>query len=972
MSRIPDQNYLSEKQLPTGTITFLFTDIEGSSRMWEANQKAARSALAIHDKLVINGVEEAGGMIVKSRGEGDSHFAVFTHAGAALEAATAIQRTLDAQSWPTEKPLRVRIALHTGEAELRMGDYFGTAVNRAARIRAVAHGGQVLLSQATAELVRDRLPHDVALRDLGIHRLKDLSRPEHLYQLDIEGLQTEFPALNSLNLKSHNLPAQSTSFVGRKREIAQIGELLAQDNVRLIMLTGPGGIGKTNLSLQVGRKFLGQFADGVWLVELAPVTDPDMVAKTAAGALGLRELPEKPVLEMLVDYLREKACLLLLDNCEHLVSAVANFVLTVLRACPEMRILASSREALGVPGEMPYRVPPLSFPEGHHLPPAAEWDQYDALRLFVERATAVLPAFQVTDRNFAPLVKICRRLDGIPLALELAAARVNILTIEQIANRLDDRFRLLTRGSRTALPRQQTLRALIDWSWDLLSEKEQVLLGRLSVFAGGMDLEAVEAVCAGDNLDIYDLLDILGDLVNKSLVIAQREQGQATRYRLLETIRQYAQERLLTTGLGKEFRCRHLAYFLQLAEEAEPELVGPQQAAWFMRLEREGDNIRSALNWALDTDMDAGLRLITALWRYYFVRGHIREGETWLAQLLAGTEQVDREVKGKALWVQGMFNLISGEAQSARVLTEESLAIYQELGDEQGTAYRTMLLSYFLDWQESRDLLLENARLLRNSEDKLALGETLRNISFREAELNNYEQAMIYIKESESLFRELGHLAGIAEVLSRQAQFAIWQGDFDTARIKLDESMAIQESLGYGNNFLNLMLLGDIYFWQGNFEQARAALEKSLTISRDAGNNSTNHWTQARLGYVLLREGQLSQAQKVLAESLKSFNEADYRIGVVFVLERLAILAAALKKPEETARLVGWADAEREAIQDVRPPIEQEDLDRDIAAAEEILGRERYRAAYAEGQLMTMEEACALALLLESGDQPTV
>jgi predicted ATPase/class 3 adenylate cyclase len=524
-----EENSSRDKRLPNGTITFLFTDIEGSSRMWEADPAAARSALATHDKLVISGVEEVGGIVVKSRGEGDSHFAVFTNAGAAIKAAAAIQRALEAQEWLTEKPLRVRMALHTGEAELRMGDYFGTAVNRAARIRSAASGGQVLLSQATAELVRDRLPRDVVLRDLGSHRLKDLNRPEQIYQLDITGLPTEFPALKSLNRKRHNLPAQSTSFIGRAQEIAQINALLEQDTARLVMLTGPGGIGKTNLTLQVGRNVLEQFPDGVWLVELAPIADPDLVPKTAAAALGLRELPNQPVLEMMVEHLGDKECLLILDNCEHLVNAAARFVQTVIQACPKVKILASSREALGMYGEIPYRVPPLSFPEGHHLPPLEMWKKYDALRLFVERATAVLPAFQVTDGNFAPLVKICRRLDGIPLALELAAARVNILTIGQIANRLDDRFRLLTGGSRTALPRQQTLRALIDWSWDLLSEEEQVLLGRLSVFAGGMDLEAVEAVCAGDNLDIYDLLDLLGDLVNKSLVIAQREQGQATR-----------------------------------------------------------------------------------------------------------------------------------------------------------------------------------------------------------------------------------------------------------------------------------------------------------------------------------------------------------------------------------------------------------------------------------------------------------
>jgi class 3 adenylate cyclase len=482
-------------ELPTGTVTFLFTDIEGSTRLWEQHPGAMEAALTRHDALAATVIQQHDGSLVKHRGEGDSLFAVFPRATDAVAAAVALQQALRAEPWPDEIPLRVRMALHTGDAAVRDGDYFGAAVNRCARLRAVAHGGQLLLSSATQELVRDSLPEEVGFRDLGEHRLRDLARPERVYQLLHPDLPADFPLLTSLNTLPNNLPQQVTSFVGREKEMAEVRRLLT--TTRLLTLTGSGGTGKTRLTLQVAADLLEGDGDGVWLVELAPLADPALVPQAVATALGIREEPGKPLDQTLVEYLRPKRLLLLLDNCEHLLSACAGLAGQILRGCPNVQIMATSREGLNIPGETTYRLPSLSLPDPRQLPSTVEGlTQYEAVKLFIDRATAAVPSFTVTNQNAPAVAQLCVRLDGIPLAIELAAARVKAMSVEQINGRIADMFRLLTGGSRTALPRQQTLRAAIDWSYDLLSEKEKILLRRLSVFAGGWTLEAVEQVCA--------------------------------------------------------------------------------------------------------------------------------------------------------------------------------------------------------------------------------------------------------------------------------------------------------------------------------------------------------------------------------------------------------------------------------------------------------------------------------------------
>jgi predicted ATPase/class 3 adenylate cyclase len=656
-----------------GTVTFLFTDVEGSTRLWEQHPAAMREALARHDALIEAAVAQHQGVVVRPRGEGDSRFAVFARATDAVAAAAAIQQALHAEPWPPPIALRVRLALHTGEADLRDGDYYGSAVNRCARLRSIAHGGQTLLSLATYDLVCEALPRGVGLHALGEHRLSDLQRAEQVYQLVAPGLPSEFPPLRSLEAIPHNLPLQVTSFVGREREMGEIVALLG--GTRLLTLTGPGGTGKTRLAVQMAAELLERYSHGAWLVELAPLADPALVPQAVAAVLRVRDNASRPVLTTLTEALRSQQLLVVLDNCEHLIHACAQLTDTLVRTCPRVHVLATSREALGIAGETAYRVPSLRLPTGPELHLDAV-RQSEAARLFTERAAAVQPHFALTPANAQAVVQVCQRLDGIPLALELAAARVRALTVDQVAARLDHRFRLLTGGSRTALPRQQTLRATIDWSYELLSEPERMLFARLSAFVGGWSLEAAEAICADGGIEREDVLDLLIRLVEKSLVLTVGADS-AHRYLLLETLRHYGREKLVAEGEAEVLNGRHALYYLAWAEHAGRELTGSGLAVRLGQLEAELGNVRAALRWSVEAgDAEWGLRVSGVLSYFWYLRGFRAEGRAWLEELVALPRAAARTAgRGAALSAAGDLALSHRDLAGARALLTEALAI---------------------------------------------------------------------------------------------------------------------------------------------------------------------------------------------------------------------------------------------------------------------------------------------------------
>jgi predicted ATPase/class 3 adenylate cyclase len=596
-------------ELPSGTVTFLLTDIEGSTRLWETHGVEMAQALARHDEIIAGAVGRTDGRLLKTRGEGDSTFSVFARATDAIDAAVAFQHALATEAWPGHLDLRVRVAVHTGEAELRDGDYFGSAVSRAARLRALAHGGQVLVSNVTAAVGRSGLPPEVRLIDLGDHQLRDLAEPMRVFQLVHPELGADFPPLRSLSSLRGNLPRQVTSFVGRGRELKLIAELVQERP--LVTLTGVGGVGKTRLGVQVAAEVMPDFPDGAWLCELAPVSDPGAVWQTLASSLGVLPSTGRPLQEVVLEYLGSKRLLIVLDNCEHLLNSVGVVVETIGRRCRQVVVLATSREGLAVAGEQIIAVPALGVPKVDADRESRA--QSDAVQLFGDRARDASHDFVLGDANLAAIAQLCRRLDGIPLAIELAAARVRSLPPDELVARLDQRFRLLTRGSRASLERHQTLRNTIDWSYQLLSGAERTTLDRVSVFAGGWDLEAAEAVVAGYDLDKTDVVDLLGQLVDKSLVDVDPVDG-PLRYRLLETIRQYAQERLETSGESGTTRGRHLDYYVTVSERAGPRLRGRDQVDCSADIARDIDNFRAALDFAVEASLpQEGLRLIVPL-----------------------------------------------------------------------------------------------------------------------------------------------------------------------------------------------------------------------------------------------------------------------------------------------------------------------------------------------------------------------
>ncbi|MEP6941975.1 MAG: tetratricopeptide repeat protein [Betaproteobacteria bacterium] len=913
--------------LPIGTVAILFTDIEGSTVLWEQDGARMSQALAAHDALARRLVESRHGTVVKTTGDG--MHAVFDNALDALAATVDLQQALADPAATHGVALRVRCGVHAGVVERRDNDYFGSPVNRAARIMSVAHGGQVLLSAAVVDCVRDNLPVAVSLRDLGKVRLKDLSTAEHVYQVVHADLRREFPALRSLEATPNNLPQQATSFIGREQPLSELKRLLA--TTRLLTLNGAGGCGKTRLCLQVAADSLDRFPDGVWLVELAPLSDPGLVAQTAATVLGLKEEQAKPISQTLIEHLRDKHLLLLLDNCEHLLDTCARLADALVRQCPGVHILASSREALGIAGEQLYRVPSLSRPDvaGAHTAEAVA--QFEAVQLFTDRALLARPKFQVTDENAAALASICNRLDGIPLAIELAAARVRSMAVEEINQKLDQRFSLLTGGLRTALPRQQTLRSLIDWSYDLLNPSEQALLCRLAVFSGGWALDAAEQVCSDKAVDASSVLDVLTLLADKSLVQAEERNGE-TRYRLLETVRQYARDRLLDSGAVRQWRDRHLAHFLAMAEAAEPRLTGADQKVWLDRLETEHDNLRSALTWcsAAGRGDVEGLALAGALFQFWFVRGYFGEGRSVLSGLLgSGPDGQAPAARAKAVHAAGAMAWQQGDFLAARALLEESLAVRRTLGDRKGTAVSLNslgALAYDLcDYPGARAQYEESLAIRRELGDQWGIAVSLNNLGNVACEQDDHPAALASYEASLAMFRVLGERRGIAYALNNLGRLAFNRNDYAAARALHAESLAIRQELGDRWGIASsLNNLGNVASAQGDFPAARTLDQQSLALQHALGD----------------------------------------RRGIAFTLESLAYVASALASFGAAARLWGGAQRLREEIGSLAPPADRSRDDRRVATARAAMADDAaFDLAWKEGRAMTLEQVIDCALI---------
>jgi predicted ATPase len=758
--------------------TFLFTDIEGSTRLWEQEPERMRPALARHDALARSAVENHRGVVVKMTGDGIH--AAFDDPLDAIQATLELQRALADPGAPPVMELRVRCGLHAGVVEERDND---------------AHGGQTLLSRAVAELINGRLPAGVALRDLGAVRLRDLAAPEHVFQVEHPELRKDFPPLRSLEETPNNLPHEVTSFIGRERELQEVVGILAHK--RVVTLVGMGGLGKTRLSLHVAAEAMDEFPDGVWFVELAPLRDARLVAQAVASTLGVKEEAGQPVIEGLERYVKDRRVLLVLDNCEHLLHGCAEVAAKLLRSAPHLKILASSREPLRIAGEACFPVSALEVPnlrvpfEPHVLA------QFGAVQLFVERAVAAVPTFALDKHNATAIAAICHRLDGIPLALELAAARVRSLPVDTIAERLTDRFKLLRGGDQTALPRQQTLRALIDWSFDLLSNAERSLLRQLSVFAGGWTLEAAEAVCA---CEAEDVLDLLGRLVEKSLVMLD---AQGRRYRLLETVRQYAQERLDESDDAARARDHHLAFYVAFAEIAQPGLSGPGAAKWLAALDLELENVLAAHAWAIQKSENAqrSLRLVNLVKRYWFHRGLLELGLRVTLEALSQPGARQRNIERcHGLFTAGQLRHLMGKYGEARKCLDESVAIARELGEARSIIAVLQSLGMAAqgegDLATARAYLEEALTLAQRGGDERRIAAATNALAQFECADGKWQAAEPLFEKVVALSRETGDREVVAIGLLNLAIVSISRGLGERALPMLGETVAIAEEIG--------------------------------------------------------------------------------------------------------------------------------------------------------------------------------
>lgn len=931
---------------PTGTVSFVFTDIEGSATLWERRPDAMKLALARHDAALREVISAHSGFIFKT--VGDAFCAAFATASDALAAATAAQRMMQAEDW-RDTPIKIRIGLHSGAVEERDGDYFGATVNRVARVMSVAYGQQILLSTATAELLRDQLPAGLTLREMGEHRLKGLINPERLWQVVALGLRQDFPALQSLNAIPNNLPLRSTSFLGRDQDVTQVRDLLETTN--LLTLVGPGGIGKTSLSLQVAASVLDRFKDGAWFVELAPLADAALVPSAVATALGLREESDKPLLTTLLDFLCQRQLLIILDNCEHLVEACAHFADSVLRTSHKTRILASSREPLTIGGELAWRVSPLPAPDPKVPTSVVQLTQYAAVRLFIERARFTHASFEVTNDNAPSVSQICWQLDGVPLAIELAASRVKAMRVEQIAERLGDRFRLLTGGSRTALPRHQTLRATIAWSYDLLNDRERILFRRLSVFAGGWTVEAAEDICGGQGIETSDVLDLLTHLVDKSLVVPD-EKADEPRYRMLETIRQYSREKLVDANEVEQIGDRHLAFFARQADWLGPRFQGPDQVRWYAKADVELDNLRAALEHSLSpTRLGDGMRMARSLHRYWVARVYWREANGWLKRFLAVSGAEDgTPLRARTLFVIGHITNYYDPTQ-ARSFAEDSLRLARSLDYKEGIIDALWLLGW-MDYPK-----LDGA-------------------------------AVPYFEESIERARAIDHVFGAVHAYAWYGVYKIGVGDYEGAKLALREGMAQAERVG--DYFAQKWMLregtleaeriggdptllgrcagnlGLVAMLQGDFVAAKSYLDQSLTLVRGAGNRNSiaeSLWLQGRLA---LYQSDFDPALHYLKESLALYRTYTTSMWVTRDLVYIAILHVLRDEFTIAAQLVGALDARDKTLASINAHLGSLASIAEYQSAVEKLRAGMPAAAFdAEwkaGHELTVEQSIELAL----------
>jgi predicted ATPase len=967
-------------ELPAGTLTLLFTDMEGSTRLLQQVGEHYAALLQECRRLLRTAFGQWHGQEVDT--QGDAFFVVFARASDAVCATVDIQQALAAHSWPQDAVVQVRIGLHTGEPRRSAEGYVGLDVHHAARIMGAGHGGQILLSQATSVLVEQSLPEGVQLQDLGEHRLKDLRRPSRLFQLVVAGLPTAFPPLHTLDSHPNNLPIEPTLFIGREREVAALSRLLARSDVRLLTLTGPAGVGKTRLALQVAAEVSDGYADGVFVVPLAPLTDPEQVMEAIAQVLSIPDVSGPSLLGQVQRALKSKQMLLVLDNFEQVASA-ALMVAELLAMCPSLKIVVTSRVALHVRAEREFAVPPLALPDLKRLPDLVTLSQYEAVALFIERAQAVKADFQVTNATAPAVAGICARLDGLPLAIELAAARAKYSPPQMLLARLEQGLSVLSGGARDLPARQQTLRAAIAWSYELLSQQEQLLFRRLAVFVDGWHWPAAEQVCRAAGGLAGDILEGLESLMDKSLLRQEGQDDGEPRWWMLQTLREFGLEVLARAGEGEASRRAHAAYHLTLAEQAGPRLRGSEQERWFARLEQEHENLRAALSFLLEQahcqmekhqgqePAEQVLRLCAALYPFWYMRSYLLEGQAFLEQALAVRSGVKASVQAQVLSDAASMAFVIDDYERAETLGEESLALYRTLDDRAGIATCLSLLgSVARVWGQyplAAARLEEAAALFRaqgNSwESSLNLSEWARVAT----DQGQYEHAQTLLEECVALSQELGEQPRVdwARCLLARLLFRS-QRDPEQAQRLAEQSLAHFEKQGIGwMRAFALGLLGQLHLARGEWTQARVKLEESAVFLQEIGSRSDSIEPLLSMARAAVAQQDLVEAHRRCQESLRLQVALGGQALVPACLEVVGALLAAQGRALEAVELWGTAEALREVLGAPMYPVERADYEQAVAAARKQLGEEACARAWAKGRITPVEQVIATLLKME-------
>jgi len=951
-----------ENIIPSGIVTFIFTDIEGSTKLSQEFPHALPAALEKHHSILIKAIESNNGFIFQN--VGDAFCCAFGSSEDAVKAAVEIQINLANENWD-EAVIRIRIGIHSGNAEWNGKNYMGyITLARAARVMSAAYGGQILVSNDAYKFCKDNCEKvkekDISFRDLGERRLKDVIEPIRLYQVLSKELREEFPPLKTLDARPNNLPIQLTSFIGREKELKDVKDKLRQN--RLLTLTGTGGSGKSRLSLQAGADLIDDFENGVWFVELATVSDPEFLTSEIINALGIKEEPKKTPEETLTDHLKDKEILIILDNCEHLISACADLTERLLTSCPKLKIIATSREALNCAGEQIFKIPALTHPDPNSKDTPEQLTQYESVRLFIERALSVNPKFRVNNENAPALAEVCSRLDGIPLAIELAAARTKVLSVEKIYERLDDRFNLLTGGKRTALPRQQTLRALIDWSYDLLTENEKILWSRLSVFSGGWTLEAAEEICSDEIINKNNIIDLLSELSEKSIINYNESRE---RYNILESIKQYGREKLENEN---EIFLKHLDHFLELAQKAETELNGSDPKLWLDIIEADHNNFIFSIEWSLSNEnIEKGAVIATAFEQFWKIRGHYSTGIRLYENILQNQGELSKAIKGKLLLRIGVFKIQQGDYEQTKIYCEESLSIGKEIGDKKVIAGSKNTLGNIAsdqgNFEEAKKYFEESLDTKIEIGDKSGIAITLHNLGLLAFVKGDYEQAKKFNEDSLAIRKEIGDKHGISFSLQNLGHLALEKGYHEQAKKYFEESLFIRKEIGDKNGIAySFNYLGNLANYRGDKELAKKYYEDSLKIFKEIGDKrgiADSHHSQGNLAS---EKGDFALAKNFFEEEMAIRKEIGDKSGISELMIDFGRILAYQRDFELAVKLLSTSEKIIESIEGVLDKSSRLLKDETKAKLREQLSEEEFNKYWEEGKKLTLEEACQLAV----------